>query len=105
MALETLADETDIAIDISSMPAGRLDARTESAAYYTVAETVRQARATHLQIDARRDNGRLLLDLETDGAISDTTSLEDRLGALDGTLTVEPRPGGTRIRAEIPCEW
>jgi hypothetical protein len=30
--------------------------------------------------------------------------LDDRFGALDGTLLVEGRPdGGVRIRAEIPC--
>ena len=103
VALETLADETDIAIDISSMPAGRLDARRRCLLHRRRDRPA--GTATHLQIDATRGNGRLVLDLETDGAISDTTSLEDRLGALDGTLTVEPRPGGTRIRAEIPCEW
>jgi signal transduction histidine kinase len=103
-ALETLADETGIAIDISSLPDERLDPAIENAAYYTVVEVIRRADSTQLQIEATRSHGLLVLDLECDGVIDDVTSLEDRLGALDGTLAIAAEPGRIRIRAEIPCE-
>jgi signal transduction histidine kinase len=103
-ALETLADETGIAIDSSSLSDDRLDPTIESAAYYTVVEILRRADSTRLQIEATRSNGLLILDLEADGVINDAGSLEDRLGALDGTLTIADDPGRIRIRAEIPCE-
>jgi signal transduction histidine kinase len=103
-ALETLADETGVAIDSSSLPDERLEQTIENAAYYTVVEIFRRADSTQLQIEATRRNGMLILDLEADGVIDDAGSLEDRLGAFDGTLTIAAEPGRIRIRAEIPCE-
>ena len=38
------------------------------------------------------------------GAGTGLRGLQDRLGALDGTLSVDsPEGGGTRLRARIPC--
>ncbi|MFZ1880344.1 MAG: histidine kinase [Gaiellaceae bacterium] len=103
-ALETLADETGVTIDSSSLPDERLEQTIENAAYYTVVEILRRADSTRLQIEATRRNGLLILDLDADGVIDDARSLEDRLGAFDGTLTIGAVPGRIRIRAEIPCE-
>ena len=58
----------------------------------------------------RRENGCALLDIRDDGVGgadvgggSGLRGLEDRVGALDGTLEVESPPGaGTLIRARIP---
>lgn len=104
-ALETFADETaaEVEVDIASMPQVRLDPAVETAAYFTVVETLRQTRAARLWIEATLGNGRLTLDVEADGAIDDPTVLEDRVGALDGSLTVQSEPSRVRIRAEIPC--
>jgi signal transduction histidine kinase len=103
-ALETLADETGITIDVSSLSDERLDPAIENAAYYTVVEILRRADLTQLQIEATRSDGLLVLDLESNGVIDDATSLEDRLGALDGTFTIAAEPDRIRIRAVIPCE-
>lgn len=103
-ALETLADETGITIDISSLPDERLGQSIENAAYYTVVEILRRADSTQLQVEATRSNGLLILDLESDGVMDDATALRDRVGALDGTLTIAAEPNRIRIRVEIPCE-
>jgi signal transduction histidine kinase len=103
-ALETLADETGIPIDISSLPDDRFGQSIENAAYYTVVEILRRADSTRLQVEATRSNGLLTLDLESDGELDDATSLQDRIGALDGTLTITAEPNRIRIRVEIPCE-
>ena len=103
-ALETLADETGITIDIASLPDERLGQGIENAAYYAVVEMLRRADSTQVHVGATRSNGLLVLDLETDGVLDDATSLQDRVGALDGTLTIVTEPNRIRIRVEIPCE-
>jgi signal transduction histidine kinase len=87
----------------------------ESAAYFVVAEALAnigkhaQARAAEVSIDRR--NGRLVIEVSDDGrgraesrASGGLQGLADRVGALDGQLTVASETGrGTTIRAEIPC--
>ena len=52
-------------------------------------------------VSARRDNGRLLIDLEiAGGSVGSTTDLEDRVGAVGGTLTRTPH----HLSVELPCE-
>ena len=76
----------------------RLDPKVEAAAYFVVAELVRRGGALRLRSD--RQNGTFVLSMESDnGFPSDLVDLEDRVGALDGRLVVEP---GT-LRVEIPC--
>jgi signal transduction histidine kinase len=102
-ALETLADELAIPIEISALPPGRLDRRAETTAYYLVVEALRQAKPSSIRVAAHRGNGGLTFELETDGVIDDPVSLEDRVGAVDGTIAVLQRAGRVRIQAEIPC--
>jgi hypothetical protein len=76
----------------------------ETAAYLLVTEALDDAAgrdASHATVSVARDGGRLVVTVEDDG--TDRTSamveLADRVGALDGQLTVEPR----RLRAELSC--
>jgi signal transduction histidine kinase len=62
-------------------------------------------------LDARRSDGRLVLDLDDPGepspqqARAGLLDVADRVGALDGELDVAGAPGGgVRITAELPCE-
>jgi hypothetical protein len=49
-------------------------------------------------------DGLLVIEVVGDGVFADLTDLEDRLGALDGTLALEHAANrNTTIRAEIPC--
>jgi signal transduction histidine kinase len=95
-------------------PADRLPAPIEAAAYFVVAEALtnvaKYAQASAATVPATVAGGELVVEVSDDGvggATPDTGSglrgLSDRVGALDGTLTVvSPRGEGTRLRAVIP---
>lgn len=99
-AVEALAEELDgpVSVDIGD---ARCPASVENAAYRVVAEA---ARCGLSSVVARRLDGALVLDVQASSAPERLVDLEDRVGALDGTLRVREEPGGAvRLRAEIPC--
>ena len=103
-AMETLAEGADVAIELGDLPIERFDPAVENAAYFLVAETLRRTAAARAHVDARRSEGRLVVEIEAEGTRSeDFTDLEDRLGALDGRLAVVQENGSFRLRAELPC--
>jgi signal transduction histidine kinase len=87
----------------------------ESAAYFVVAEglanVAKHSDAKAAQVSIDRCNGRLVIEVTDDGrggaeslAGGGLQGLADRVGALDGQLTLASEAGrGTTIRAEIPC--
>ena len=82
----------------------RYPAAVETAAYLLVAEALEDAAgrsASHASVGVVRDGGRLEVTVHDDGTDRTATmvQLADRVGALNGQLTVEP----TRLRAELPC--
>ena len=102
-AIEALAEA--VPLTITALPGERFGASVEAAAYFVVAETVRQNAAGVLRVFAGRRDGRLVVEVETDSAPGSITDLEDRVGALGGSvMTVREPDGRTMIRAEIPCE-
>jgi signal transduction histidine kinase len=104
-AVEALAEEAQISLAITALPEERLDRSVEAAAYFVVSETVRQTAASALAVSAERRNGRLIIDVKGDAEPQPIVDLEDRVGALDGTVeVVRGRNGHVTIRAEIPCE-
>jgi signal transduction histidine kinase len=103
-AVETLAEDTETPFEIGQLPEGRLDPAVEAAAYFVIAGVARRTGSTSLTVSAARAGDRLLVEVTSDGAPADIVELEDRVGALDGTLRVSREPsGGVRIQAEIPC--
>jgi hypothetical protein len=48
---------------------------------------------------------RLLIEIDADGVVEppDRIELEDRVGAVDGRVTLEQSDGAVRIVAEFPC--
>jgi len=94
---------------------GRLPVHVETAAYFVVAEALanvaKYADASEAWVTVGRENGNASVEIRDDGTGGATPDggtglrgLADRVGALDGRLTVESPPGrGTRILAEIPC--
>ena len=107
-ALEELAERSAIPIDLVALPSGRLDRAVEAAAYIVVARATGDPAVRRASIDVRLVGGRLNVDLGLDlrGEIAASTivDLEDRCGAVDGTMELSGLPDGrTRIRAEIPC--
>ncbi len=104
-AVEALAEAVPVPLEITALPDERLGFSVEAAAYFVVSETVRQAAASTLKISAARCEGRLVVEVEGDNMPAEITGLQDRVAALDGSVTVVPAPGGrATIRAEIPCE-
>jgi signal transduction histidine kinase len=98
-AVEALADRSPRLV-IGELPAKRCAAPVESAAYFVVAESVRRAGGGNVSVSMRCEDGRLILALEAVAGITgSTTDLEDRVGAVGGTLTA----GAHDVRAELPC--
>jgi len=112
--LESLATRASLPVELETELEERLPAPVESAAYFTVAEALtnvaKYAQASYARVDAHRENGELVVEVRDDGiGGADATrgsglrGLEDRVGALGGSIEVESPPGrGTVLRARIP---
>ena len=115
-SLEALASRVPLPVDLDVQLEGRLSAAVEAAAYFLCAEALtnvaRYAHAREARVSLRQAAGLLLVEVVDDGiggtdpaAGSGLRGLEDRVAAVDGTLTVEsPLGRGTRIAASIPLE-
>jgi PAS domain S-box-containing protein len=113
-AIAALASRAPVPVEVVELPEERLPATAEATAYFTVAEALtnvaKYAGATHATVRLARENGALSIEVRDDGvggasagAGSGLTGLADRVGALDGTLSVESPPGeGTLVRAVLP---
>ena len=103
-AVEALAEDMPRRLRITGLPRERLDPAVESAAYRVIAETVKHAGPDPVRVAVGTHGGVLIVELDSETIPGGNTDLEDRLGALDGTLEFSHAPGGqVRIRAEIPC--
>lgn len=104
-AVATLADSTEIFLDVESIPSERLPMATETAAYVVIAEGLREAtrvRADGAALNVVRSGDCVVVDLtisENVEPMGDVVHVADRVGAVGGTLLIEP----CRLRAEIPC--
>jgi signal transduction histidine kinase len=95
---------------------GRLPEGLEVAAFYLVSESLanvgKHAEATSATVDIACANGQVVVEVVDDGIGGADTELgsglrglADRVEALEGRLRIwSPEGGGTRLRAEIPCE-
>jgi PAS domain S-box-containing protein len=113
-AIAALAARAPVPVEVVELPDERLPASAEATAYFTVAEALtnvaKYAEATHATVRLARENGALSIEVRDDGvggadagAGSGLTGLADRVGALDGTLSVDSPPGaGTLVRAVLP---
>jgi signal transduction histidine kinase len=105
-AVEALAEAARIPLEITTLPDERLGSSVEATAYFVVSEAVRRCAAGTLKVSAARRNGRLVVEVEGDSAPAEITGLQDRVGALEGSVAVVHKPDGRAIlQAEIPCEW
>jgi signal transduction histidine kinase len=116
VALEQLAARAPVPVKLDVQLAGRLPERLEVAAFYLVSESLanvgKHAQASFVTVDVARANGEVVVEVADDGIGGADTELgtglrglADRVEALGGRLRVwSPRGGGTRLRAEIPCE-
>jgi signal transduction histidine kinase len=115
-ALEALAARTPLPVELDVQLRGRLPQGAEAACYFLCAEALtnvaRYAQATHARVAVAHTEGRVRVEIADDGVGgadpargSGLHGLEDRLGAIDGELSLDsPVGGGTRIVATIPLE-
>jgi signal transduction histidine kinase len=113
-ALQALVGRVPVPVSVEADAHERLPEPIETAAYFVVSEALtnvaKYARASRATVAVRRANGKVTVEVADDGIGgadaargSGLRGLADRLGALDGTLSLEsPRGRGTRLRAEIP---
>ncbi|HTP23397.1 MAG TPA: sensor histidine kinase [Solirubrobacteraceae bacterium] len=113
-AVRSLVDRAPVPVTVD-VPDGRYPEPVESAAYFVVSEALanvaKHAHARSAAVSVMRDNGRLVVQVRDDGrggaddqSGTGLRGLSDRVGALNGDLTVSSAPGaGTTVRAEIPC--
>ena len=103
-AVHSLAEDTAGHVRIGEVPERRFDPSVESVAYRLIAHTTNRAGTNPVRVMARADDGRLIVELDVGSALNDLGDVEDRVGALGGTLDVYPDTDGhATIRAEIPC--
>jgi signal transduction histidine kinase len=113
-AVQALTRRMSIPIDCDVWVEARLPAAVEAAAYYVVAESltnvVKYSEAGKAAVRAWEHDGVVEVEVSDDGiggadpsAGSGLRGLADRLGAVDGKLSIEsPRGAGTKVRATIP---
>ena len=116
-ALTTLADHATVPVELQvALPKPRLVMAVEAAAYFTVCEALtnvaKHARATRAWVNVEQLDYHLGVDVCDDGAGgadlsagSGLQGLRDRIAAVNGTLTIDSRPGaGTVLRARLPID-
>jgi signal transduction histidine kinase len=113
-ALADLARRSPLPVGVEGPPEG-LPPEIETAAYYVVLEAVanavKHADATRVDVRAERLDGRLVVTIADDGCggAAATTSgglagLADRVAAHGGAITVDsPIGAGTRLEVVLPC--
>jgi signal transduction histidine kinase len=115
-SLEALAARTPLPVELEIRLEGRLPPSVEAASYFLCAEALtnvsRYAKASYARVTLAQADGVLRVEIADDGVGgadaargSGLRGLEDRLGALDGELSLDsPSGGGTRLVATIPLE-
>lgn len=101
-----LAEGAPIPLQTIAIPEARLDPRIEAAAYFLIARATVSMGAANAAVDVALRDNRLVIDVDVDGPPpASVLDLEDRVGALDGTISVRrSSTGGHLVHAEIPCE-
>jgi PAS domain S-box-containing protein len=113
-ALEALAERAVLPVEIVELPAERLPAPVEAAAYYVVSEALANAakhsRASSVTVRIAAAGASTAVEVVDDGiggadpqGGSGLRGLSDRVAALGGVFAVSSEPKrGTALRAELP---
>jgi signal transduction histidine kinase len=116
VALEQIAARAPVPVGLTVELEERLPEPVEVAAYYVVTESLanvgKHAQATAASVNILRSGEDVVVEVVDNGiggadaeGGSGIRGLADRVEALGGRLRVwTPHGGGTRVRAEIPCE-
>jgi signal transduction histidine kinase len=114
-AIEALARRAPLPVAVEATEMERAPEPVEAAAYFVVSEALtnvaRHAHAEQAVVRVARSDGVLCVEIEDDGkggadvaAGTGLRGLVDRVGAMEGSLEVESRPGrGSTVRATLPA--
>jgi signal transduction histidine kinase len=114
-AVQALALDTPLPVDVDIDLPGRLTAPVESACYFAIAEVlanvVKHADARRVHIRVQHAAGVLRIEVADDGtggadpaAGTGLSGVENRLATFDGIMAVSSPVGGpTMIAMEVPC--
>jgi signal transduction histidine kinase len=115
-ALRTLARRSAVPVDLDVTVDARFPEPVETAAYYVASEALanamKHARASYMEISLAARDGRLLLSISDDGVGgadpargSGLAGLTDRVEALGGSIHLDSDAGaGTHITVDLPLE-
>jgi signal transduction histidine kinase len=115
-ALRDLVARAPLPVDLLEAPDARFPSTIEATAYFVVSEALaniaKYAHAERASVLVRREGDALCVEVRDDGrggadpaGGTGLRGLLDRVGALNGTLTVDSPPGeGTRVHARLPAE-
>jgi signal transduction histidine kinase len=116
VALESLAVQAVVPVELDVAVDGRLPERIEVAAYYVVSESLtnigKHANATAASVRVMRSGNAVVVEVIDDGIGGADTErgtglrgLADRVEAVGGRLRIwSPAGRGTRVEAELPCK-
>jgi signal transduction histidine kinase len=104
-ALESFTESSSSPITIDASLSGRLPSSVESAAYFSVVHLSESAHEGPTSARVLLDGATLRLEINISQDVGDSFAVEDRVGALGGTVEVDPAGGSGRlIKIELPCE-
>jgi signal transduction histidine kinase len=103
-ALESLSDRRP-ELRADRVVEGRFPPAVEEAAYLAIASLADEWAPQPLGLSAVRDDDQLVIDLRTPAPPpADVVHIEDRVGALGGSIAVTRAAGAeTRVTVELPC--
>jgi len=113
-AVATLADVSALPVDVVHTPSRRYAAAVEATAYQVVFQSIENAvsysNGTVVAVDVSETAGTLVVRVRDDGhggaevkQVGGLAELVDRVGAIDGTVSVVSGESGTTVSAVIPC--
>jgi signal transduction histidine kinase len=84
--------------------ADRFSPEIEAAVYFACVQAVEEADADRVHIRVWPDEGSLLFEVDVDGGggVPDVSRIEDRVGAVAGSVSVSSEGGRFRLLARIP---
>jgi signal transduction histidine kinase len=114
-ALEDVAERLPLPVRVTAA-AVRAAPAVEATAYFVACEAlanvVKHAAASSAEVSVRTDGAWLSLEISDDGVGGagaggtgvGLANMRDRVGAVDGQVTIDSPPGaGTRVRVRLPC--
>jgi signal transduction histidine kinase len=102
-AIESLGDRR-AGLVARGVPEERFAPAVEEAAYVAIARVSEQCAPASLEVAAGREGDRLVIDMRSPAAPTDVVDIEDRVGALGGSLALSAAAGAdARVRVELPC--